>query len=245
MKKSKQKKIRRAASNIMLVCLLAIAALSLYNIIKIVVDYSKNNAVYESVREDNTKNGEIDWDKLKETNPDVIGWLKLDSTKIDYPVVQGEDNDKYLHTLFDGSIGGCGTLFADCRHEKPFEETNTIIYGHHMRDGSMFHTLKNYRTSSYADEHPVFKLKTPDKDYDVLVTAFLLVRGDDSVYKTDFSSKEDSRNWINEVRSKATYLTEETMEEDDKFIMMSTCAGSSKKNRYIVVGKLSYRKQKQ
>lgn len=243
MKKTKQRKIRRAASNVMLVCLLAIAALSIYNIVKIQRDYDKDRAVYDDVRVNSSfSDGSIDWAKLKRVNSDVIGWLRLDGTTIDYPVVQGDDNETYLHTLFDGSYGGCGTLFADYRHEEPFGETNTIIYGHHMRDGSMFHDLKEYRSRDYAKAHPILELETPGQKYDVRVAAFLTIEGDSPLYKTSFSSRSERADWVKSVSSNAEYLTNEAMSYDSRYVMLSTCAGSSESLRYVVVGKLVYRK---
>lgn len=224
----------------MLVCLLAIAGVSLYNVLKLNKDYQKDRESYEKVQNiaENTQKGNINFDKLSEINPDIIAWLKLEDTVIDYPVVQGDDNVKYLSVLFDGTSGGCGTLFADSRTERPFEDPCTIIYGHHMKDGSMFHTLKEFRSKDYADEHPVFRLSTPSEEYNLAVTAFLEISAKDSLYKTTWSGTDDKRLWISDVKSKASYLTSTEMRENDTYVMLSTCKGASDTERYALIGKL-------
>ena len=95
-------------------------------------------------QEDNS----LSFGQLRDINPDVCGWLTLDGTAIDYPVVQAEDNAKYLHRLFNGAYNACGTLFIDYRNLPEFQDPNTLIYGHHMRNGSMFKSITYYAEQS-------------------------------------------------------------------------------------------------
>ena len=136
-----------------MVCLALIVVISGYKIFTILREYKVNQAKYKEISEIASPNGftgDIDFDKLAKVNPDVVGWLYYEGTVIDYPIVKGTDNDKYLYTSFDGSYGGCGTLFVDCVTEKPFEQFNTIVYGHHMKDGSMFNCLQKLKDPEYC-----------------------------------------------------------------------------------------------
>ena len=103
----------------------------------------------------------VDFDALRETGPDIIGWLTLPDTAINYPVTQADDNEYYLHHLYDGTYNKTGCLFADYENQEDFSDRNTIIYGHNMRDGSMFATLNEYDEQSYFDGHPKMYLVTP------------------------------------------------------------------------------------
>ena len=91
----------------------------------------------------------VDFESLRESGPDIIGWLNLPDTVINYPVTQTDDNEYYLHHLYDGTYNKVGCLFADYENKADFSDRNTIIYGHNMRDGSMFAVLNEYDEQSY------------------------------------------------------------------------------------------------
>ncbi|MBR1987108.1 MAG: class B sortase, partial [Mogibacterium sp.] len=164
-KPSKSKKIRRIATNIIMICLAGIMLVSGWRVYTIMKGYHDDRYSYEKVSEQ--AGDSIDFDALREINPDVIGWLRYEGTIIDYPVVQGENNDVYLSMLFDRTWGGCGTLFADCITEAPFRQFNTIVYGHHMKDGTMFACLKELRDPEYCRKHPKLELITPEGSFDL------------------------------------------------------------------------------
>ena len=107
----------------------------------------------------------IDFGALAAVNGDLAGWLRIEETAVDYPLVQGADNDHYLNHLFDGTANKSGAIFIDSRNDRNFEDQNTLIYGHHMRDGSMFASLVNYKEQAYYDEYPVMLLFTPGGNY--------------------------------------------------------------------------------
>ena len=154
--------------NVIMVCLALIILVSGYKVYTILKDYWSNQGVYDELSEKIQKGGftgDINFDMLRQINPDVVGWLYWEGTPINYPVVQGEDNDKYLHTLFDGTYGFFGTLFVDSITEAPFRQFNTIVYGHHMKDGSMLASISKLTDPSWCDEHPQLELITPDNKY--------------------------------------------------------------------------------
>lgn len=105
----------------------------------------------------------IDFEGLQVVNPDVIGWVEIPGLAISYPVVQGTDNAYYLHHLFTGEYNSSGSIFADCHNQPDFTDQNTIIYGHNMKNGSMFGTLSRYQDEALWEASPYFYLYVPGK----------------------------------------------------------------------------------
>ncbi|NLY87966.1 MAG: class B sortase [Clostridiales bacterium] len=243
-KKKKPKKIskvRRFAENTILVALVGIMLLSAFNIYKIVSGYMRDRKAYDSVSTlagtmDFT--GNVDFEELRNINPDIVGWLYYKDTKINYPIVQGQDNSKYLTTMFDGSYGGAGTLFVDYTTEKAFNQFNTIIYGHHMRDGSMFGDLKKLKEKDYCEKHPRFELITPKGKYHLEIWAFLNEPADSSLYETNFDGEAKSHEYIEKIKALAEYTTSVDVTTDDNLVVLSTCAYEYKDARYVVIGKM-------
>ena len=99
---------------------------------------------------------EIDFAGLKAVNPDVIAWIQILALDISYPVVQGKDNAYYLHHLFSGESNINGSIFVDCHNQPDFTDQNTIVYGHNMKNGSMFGTLDKYQDQTLFEQHPEF-----------------------------------------------------------------------------------------
>lgn len=112
---------------------------------------------------------QVDFEALARINPDVAAWLILEGTALSYPVVQVQDNEYYLDRLFDGSYNASGCLFLDSRCEARFASPNSIVYGHHMKDGSMFAALDGYKEQEFYEAHPSLLLLTPGGDYEAQV----------------------------------------------------------------------------
>ncbi len=131
------------------------------------VSYQEAEASYQKLREKaerKLQNGKrkIDFKKLKKINPDVIGWIYVPGTEIDYPIVQGKDNKKYLHETVDGKKNPSGAIFMDYKGKKDFSADNNVIYGHHMKNGTMFADLLKFREKAFVKKHSVIFLTTPD-----------------------------------------------------------------------------------
>ena len=127
----------------------------------------------------------IDFDQLLAQYPDTVGWLYCEGTPINYPVMQSDDNDYYLRRLPDGTYNTAGSLFADYRCGKIGETNNCIIYGHNMKNGTMFSSLTKYKSQSYYDEHPVLYLYTPEGDYKIELIAGFVSKPTGEVYQTE------------------------------------------------------------
>jgi len=235
-KPSAGKRIRRTASKVIIICLAGIVLVSGWRLYTILKDYLADRAVYNEISEQAGE--EIDFDALRKINPDIIGWLYYEATIIDYPVVQGENNEMYLSMLFDRTWGGCGTLFADCITEAPFRQFNTIVYGHHMKDGTMFACLKELRDPEYCAKHPKLELTTPEGKFDLEIWAFLNEPADSTIYTTNFVLEEDKQAYLALTESLADYVTDVKVSTEDRLVMLSTCAYEFEDARYIIACKM-------
>ncbi len=179
----------------------------------------------------------IDFNKLKQQNEDVVGWIFSKNGVINYPILQGEDNSYYLNHLISGKKNINGSIFMDCTANPNFSDANTIIFGHSMDNGSMFRTLLNYKKQSYYDKYPEMYIYTPSGDYKLLIFAAYETKSDDTAYGKIFSEK-GFNNLLSHAMKKSKIKTDVNVGVGDKLVTLSTCAYSSKNARFIVMGKL-------
>lgn len=240
---------------IILVCVFAFSA---YMLISTLHEYKVADNMYSSLNNryvtgktandgDSDPNSDVetspisvDFDELLKQSSDVVGWLYSADTSINYPVVQGEDNDFYLHRFLDGSYNPSGTLFVDALCEKDFAGKNSIIYGHNMRDGSMLAEIINYRdkTQEYYDAHPVMYLNTPEQNYRVDIFAGYLTDAGASTYTIGFSTDEAFEAYIEVARASSQFETPVEVSKEDRIITLSTCSYEYENARYVIQGKL-------
>ena len=233
-KRSKGSRVRRAAENIIIACLAVIVVLSGWKVFTILRDYDKQQGVYDEIAAEAGFSGDIDFDTLRKINPDIVGWLYYEDSPINYPVVQGTDNDKYLTTMFDGTYGSFGTLFVDAAATEPFRQFNTIIYGHHMRNSSMFGSLGRLKDIEYAREHPRMELITPEGKYHLEIWAFLNQPADSNIYEIDIPDEDGRSEYISMIRGLAEYTTDVPVTVEDRLVELSTCAYEYQDARYVV-----------
>jgi sortase B len=131
----------------------------------------------------------IDWAALNERNPDIVGWIIVPGTRIDYPVVMGADNEEYLYRLFDSSSSGTGTIFADYQGSPGLDGANNVIYGHNMLDGSMFADLLRFTSQSFLMGNQVAFLATPERNYELRPVATLRVQATYGLRVFDFAGE--------------------------------------------------------
>ena len=262
-KKSRKKKKSLWIYNLLILIFLGIAAYSGWQIVSQLMEDKEGEAVYSNLIEQVAKPvvsedegvveettmvelegstysvslRQIDFEALWDINEDVVAWLQLEDTIIDYPVVQGKDNDYYLRRLLDGSKHRFGTLFVDAANTPGFSDPNTVIYGHNIKAGDMFSVLKNYREQEYYDEHPFFMLYTPDKTYRIELFAGCLIDGVDGV-PMSFGSEEEYQEYIDQCYSKSTFESPIQMTTDDRMVTFYTCAYDFETARSVLHGKL-------
>ncbi|MBR2674023.1 MAG: class B sortase [Mogibacterium sp.] len=240
--KSMKSKIRRAAEDIIIACLLVIMIFSAWKLYNILKDYKSNQAEYDKIStqsRDGEFTGDIDFDALRKINPDVVAWIYYESSVIDYPIVQGTDNDKYIYTRFDGEESGFGCLFVDAATESPFRQFNTIVYGHHMKNGSMFADLKKLKSPEYCRQHPRLELITPEGKYHLEIWAFLNQPSDSKIYETNIQEESERLSYIETASELSLYTTDIAIEPTDRLVVLSTCAYEYDQARYMVVCKMT------
>ena len=162
---------------------------------------------------------------------------------INYPVVQGEDNQYYLYRMINGEWNGKGSIFIDYRCENPFSDFNTILYGHRMRDGSMFNSLAEYRDRDYYEKHRKMMLITPEKKYDLYIFGVVTVASDSDRYKYSFESAEEEQEYLNWIRENSEIDTDVSVSAGDRIVMLSTCTYEFEDARLVVYGKLVEREE--
>ncbi len=182
--------------------------------------------------------------ELKAQNPDFAGWIKIDQTPVSFPLMYTpEYPEKYLHRDFDGSYNKSGLPFIDAKCALNPDTDNVIVYGHNMKDGSMFASLLDYRYEEYCLEHPVIKVNTPSEEREYrIVSAFY-----DRVYKTDENvfkfynfietDDEDFLEAANILLDRSLYDTGEGIESEDSLLTLVTCSYHVRYGRFVVIAK--------
>lgn len=182
---------------------------------------------------------------LYKKNTDFIGWLTLEDTNIDYPVMQSMgDEEFYLHRDFDKESSNAGTLFADTESDFRRPDDNIIIYGHNMKTGKMFHDLLSYEDESFYQNHKYIQFDTLNGNatYEVIAAFRAEVL---PVESTGFKyyqfiragNAEQFQDYVKNCKERTPYTIETGAEYGDKLITLSTCAYHDKNGRYVVVAK--------
>ena len=180
---------------------------------------------------------EVDFEVLWETNEDVVGWIYCEDTPINFPLVQAEDNDYYLRRLIDGTCNSSGTLFVDYRNADDFSDSNTIIYGHNMKNKGMFGTLSNYKEQSYYEEHPVMWLLTPEESYKVELIAGYVTASTSEIYSFGLV-EEDILALVEKSIEQSTFTSGFQVSQGDSYVTLSTCSYEYDNARYVLIGRL-------
>ena len=179
----------------------------------------------------------IDFGSLLEVNEDIVGWLKISALDISYPIVQGEDNDFYLHRTFEKTENFAGCIFMNCDNRDDFTDQNTIIYGHNMKDGSMFGKLKQFKEEETFQKSKYFWIFAPDKIYQYRIFSAATVNKTGLYYQVMFKD-EDFDTWINAAFENSVVENSDVeVAHDDRVVTLSTCTGDDA-TRFVVLGKL-------
>lgn len=180
----------------------------------------------------------VDFGALKAVNHNVVAWLYQKDTGINYPVVQGEDNDYYLNHLLNGEKNKYGTPFVDYRTSAPFADFNTIIYGHNMRNGAVFASLVEYESQSYYQSHPTMLLLTPEGNYTLEIFSGFVTDGNSDFYQREFQNEDDFLQYVAAVSEQSDFSSDVTVSATDTIVMLSTCAYDFDEARYVLYAKI-------
>lgn len=175
----------------------------------------------------------LDLSPLREVNADVVCWIEIPGV-LSYPVLQGEDNAYYLSHAWDGEENAAGAVFLDYRASAGLTDFHTLLYGHRMRDGSMFGSLKQYSDVGFWQEHPSVCLSDEDgiRRYDIFAAYEVGVA--EIVYRQDLSSAEDRQELLRFGLDNSVIDTGIVPTVTDTIITLSTCTGSGRNARWVV-----------
>ena len=208
------------------------AAIQLYSIFS---DYKRASDEYDALAaqvvrelpEESTSDYEVDLEKLKEQNSDTVGWIILPDSKINYPIVKSKDNTEYLTRTFEGTEANSGAIFMDMYCSEDFNCDNTIIYGHNMKNGSMFRALNNMTDKEYFWRHHIFCIDTGKgfEEYEV-ISCYQTVETDLTAWKIGFESLDAYEAWLKSIVKRCNYDCAD-YDVMKKTITLSTCRGQS------------------
>lgn len=258
-KEQKAKKGQKIVSRLITIICLAVFIYASYGLIDALIQYKKNEQVVREVQDifyqekdhltastskgsPNTSTVRSGFEELLKINEDLIGWITIDDTKIDYPIMQSENNTDYLRTSFYGDYLLAGSLFLDYRNDlRTGEEKNLIVYGHRVRDGSMFEHLTKYLEEDFFESHRSFSFDTLYEGYEAEVFAVYNTMIDFDYIQTDFSSDEEYEDLIAEIKERSIYDVDLDVNSDDLILTLSTCEYTLDPNdsRLVVHAKLT------
>ena len=253
-----------------IVLALGLFCYSAYRLYLIMNDYHKTDVEYEHIRTDYTSPGaeqvpidetpdvlpkyedaeapiKPDWEALKATNSDVVAWIYVDAEPgISYPVVwRKDDDDYYLHRSFEGQYLYAGTIFLEGLNNPDFSDPLSIVYGHNMKNGSMFASLKNLLDQETFERNPYFWILTPNGDYRYHIISVLQTEQNSDVYS--LFSEEDRKNgslkeYEKMMQENSAVKNNVPIYEDDSCVLLSTCV-SDHIHRTVVLGRCVSSKQ--
>lgn len=181
---------------------------------------------------------DVDLAELKKINPEIVAWVKINDTNIDYPVVQSKNNTKYLTRNYRGEYATAGSIFLDYRNNG-FKDDFSIIYGHRMDGQRMFGGISLFEQKDYFDQHKTGKLYTEDGIYDLEISDFSVVDIDRSgIYNHEGNRNGHNADIVKEIRSFAKQSRDLNYAVDDKIIVLSTCDKDSKHYRNVLLAKM-------
>lgn len=181
----------------------------------------------------------IDFAALQQQNPDVYAWIQVPGTEVDYPILQSSnDNTYYLNHTIDGEEKKEGAIFTENYNTKTFEDPNTVIYGHDMKNGSMFQSIHKYMDRSFFDNNRDIVIYMPDQILRYKIFAAYLTDNRHLLMNYNFWSKDEYQQYLNSIFSmrdiNAFIDTSTEVTTEDKIITLSTCYAGISTQRYLV-----------
>ncbi len=228
------------------ICVAGIHRFRRYQAKKALVDLARDTTGLDASEASGTEDVLIDFDKLQEKNSDIYAWILIPGTQINYPILQStgdEDDDFYLMHNLDKSKGYPGCIYTQKRNSLDFTDRNTVIYGHNMKDGTMFASLHDYEEEVFLTEHPFIYIYTPEGKLTYQIFAVYTAGNVNLLdYYGDFENTAAYQQYLTEVESQygedgAIIDTTVSVDASDRIITLSTCLGVDTE-RFLVQAKL-------
>lgn len=253
----KKKKKSDVLLTIALIAAIAVFCYAAFNLYHIYTEYKKGTDEYNQIEEmavterdaDSTEVAgpnaqikppiEVDFDKLKSVNEDVVGWIYVDALPdISYPIVKGKDNQTYLHQTYEKNYNFAGTIFVDYENSGDFSDCNTLVYGHNMKNGSMFGHLKKFREDeTLYKQDKYFWILTPERNYRYEIISAYTTGVNSDTYTLFKGPGEEFEKYLETIKGYSEIKTDDTdLTIKDKIVTLSTCTGNES-TRFVVQGK--------
>lgn len=242
MRKQKKKKKNTPITFIVYIILFAILIYSGIKIYKWYKDNKDNSKLEEEIntavviQEDKQEEEKyiIDFNSLKEKNDETVAWIAVNNTNVKYPVVKTKNNEFYLNHSFDKSENLGGWIFADYKNKFNGTDKNIVIYGHNMKDNSMFGTMQNILNPEWYnnEENTNIILKTERENYIYKVFSIYRIENEDYYIKTEFNNDSEFEQFLNTLKARSIRDFNMDMLESDSILTLSTCDNN---NKYRVV----------
>lgn len=216
-----------------LVILVAAGILAYY-----AIDYYRGQKTYNNIEETVTQETEdgtftVDWQALQKLNSDIVGWIRTDNGDISYPIVQPGDNDYYLHHGVNKEELRSGAIFMDYTNTSDMTDDITYIYGHNMKDKTMFAKLNNYGDISYYKKSSGFHLYTPERVYHYQIFSSYNANVVDVEFPITFAEEEEQQTYLDEIKQKSQYDTGVDVTNGQGVVALFTCNGNDESRRVV------------
>ncbi len=193
-----------------------------------------SNTIFIDNNIDNVEKYHVDFESLKETNPDTVAWIKVNGTDIEHPIVQTSNNSYYMNHSFDKKYNTAGWVFVDYSNKLDGSDKNLVVYAHNRKDGSLFGTLKNILTEDWQSnkDNLIIPFLTESEKSEYQVFSVYKIISEDYYITTNFKTNDEFEKFINTIKSRSIKNFETNVTPDDNILTLSTCADD---NNYRVV----------
>ena len=215
------------------------------------LEYRKGDQIYETAKEFTIKADtpvsdkellpgmrtykEIDFAGMQEVNEDVIGWIQIYDTIVDYPVLDADDNKYYLNHTYDRQWSSYGSIFLEPRNNPDWSEKHLVLYGHNMVNESMFGSLLEYKNQEYLDKHPTITICLPDRDLTYQIFSAYTAHVDSPTYYMTFDWEGQFQQMLDHMKENSLIQTDVVPGQEDQILTLSTCTpAGARKYRFVV-----------
>lgn len=245
--------IGKLIRKILIFLLVAVAAFSAYKYIRLKVEYKIGEKTYKELEnfvhlegyepddgdvaegEQQEKEPYVDTLMLKGINPDFVGWIHIPNTNVNYPIVHGKDNSAYLTKTFVGNENPAGSIFMDCGNSGYWNDYNTVIYGHNMKNKSMFAHVESYKDQTWYDAHPTGLLITEFGSFQLQFFAGYSAKTDSRAWELDFADDGAFTQWLETAKENSAFQSNITPTAQDRVVTLSTCAYDDTNVRFVLL----------
>ena len=231
--------------------LVIIAIISIITIYNTYYKETKTDDILSDIKVDETQITETKTEKmlqleeLKKENNDIVAWLEIPNTKINYPVLQTSDNEYYMKHNYKKEKSGDGSIFLDKDYNWDTPSSNLLIYGHNNKNGNMFQDLLKYEDENYYTEHPTIQFTTVNEDctYEIIAVfkSRVYYKSEQNVFRYYYfinaENEEEYNNYVEESKKASLYDTGKTAEYGDQLLTLSTCEYSQEDGRFVIVAR--------